>query len=172
MKADLFRYCVIYTWGGLYTDVDTICLHDPIVWTSSTQSELVIAPENNVHLCQWTFAASVESPFLKSVIDMVCSRIENAKGDFSIYGEHFVHVTTGPAVFTQAIEDQLRRYDLPVFCPGDMLKYENYPYERLKVFSKDYFNEKLVEHMFTGNKGWLKLPERKQIVQQWRKREK
>jgi mannosyltransferase OCH1-like enzyme len=29
MKADLWRYCVIYEYGGIYADTDTICKVNP-----------------------------------------------------------------------------------------------------------------------------------------------
>lgn len=29
MKADLWRYCIIYYYGGIYADYDTICLDNP-----------------------------------------------------------------------------------------------------------------------------------------------
>jgi len=29
MKADLWRYCVVYKYGGIYADADTICLTNP-----------------------------------------------------------------------------------------------------------------------------------------------
>ena len=29
MKADLWRYCVIYKYGGIYADADTVCKINP-----------------------------------------------------------------------------------------------------------------------------------------------
>ena len=67
MKADLWRYCIIYEYGGIYADTDTICKINPNIFLND--SLLTIVPENDIHLCQWVFSAPPKSPILKEIIN-------------------------------------------------------------------------------------------------------
>jgi mannosyltransferase OCH1-like enzyme len=107
MKADLWRYCIIYKYGGIYADVDTFCINNPKLFIND--SLLTVAPENNVHLCNWAFSAPKQSPILKSVIDLSVERILTIP---EIRGEHVIHYLTGPGVFTEGIELYLKNNNL------------------------------------------------------------
>jgi mannosyltransferase OCH1-like enzyme len=153
MKADLWRYCVIYYYGGIYADTDTICKVNPNIFIND--SLLTIVPESDkIHLCQWVFAAQKGSPFLKSIIDLSVERILTIK---EIKGEHIVHVLTGPGVFTNGIEEYLLKINYPVFT-SNRKNYYNYPKPELKVFNCDNFHKNLVIHLFAGSNddGWKK----------------
>lgn len=100
MKADLWRYCIIYKYGGIYHDADTVLKVNPLFLTNYTDKYLVVVPENDTHFCQWVFAAPPNSPVLKSIIDLSVERIRNCR---EIRGEHIIHYLTGPAVFTDGI---------------------------------------------------------------------
>jgi len=151
MKADLWRYCIIYHFGGIYADTDTICKTNPTLFIND--SLLTIVPENRCHLCQWVFAAPKGSPVLKSVIDLSVERILSAQ---EIKGEHIVHHLTGPGVFTDGIEKYLKEQQLPTFEQNRTLYY-NYTHKGvLKVFNYNIFHSKIVQHLFYGkrNNGW------------------
>ena len=64
MKADLWRYCVIYIYGGIYADTDTVLVDNPLMFIN-INAKLVVVPENDVHMCQWVFSAPKDSPILK-----------------------------------------------------------------------------------------------------------
>ena len=152
MKADLWRYCVIHKYGGIYADSDTICKVNPNLFISD--SLMMIVPENDGdYLCQWVFSAQKGCPILKSIIDLSVERI---LGMDEIKGEHIIHYLTGPSVFTDGIEKYLKENDKPVF--NDKKKYVFYPDPILKVFSPDIFHKNIVQHLFTGddNDGWKK----------------
>lgn len=153
MKADLWRYCVIYHYGGIYADTDTICKTHPTIFI--TNSLLTIGPENRDHLCQWTFSAPQGSPILKSIIDLSVERIINMA---EIKGEHIIHHLTGPGVFTDGIEKYLKGCNLPTF-EHDRTLYYNYPHKDvLTVFNHRVFHSKIVQHLFSGqhDDGWCK----------------
>jgi mannosyltransferase OCH1-like enzyme len=150
MKADLWRYCIIYHFGGIYADTDTICKTNPKLFIKD--SLLTIVPENSCHLCQWVFAAPKGSPILKSVIDLSVERILSIT---EIKGEHIVHHLTGPGVFTDGIEKYLKEHNLPTFENKKL--YYNYPHkDELTVFHCNIFHLKIVQHLFYGqrNNGW------------------
>ena len=100
MKADLWRYCIIYKYGGIYHDADTVLKVNPNFLTNFNNQYLVMVPENDTHFCNWIFAAPPNSPVLKSIIDLSVQRIRDCK---NIKGEHIIHYLTEPAVFTDGI---------------------------------------------------------------------
>ena len=151
MKADLWRYCVIYKYGGIYADTDTICKVHPNIFCNN--SLLTIVAENQTHLCQWVFAAPQNSPILKSIIDLSVERILTTP----IKGEHIIHTLTGPGVFTDGIEKYLKENNKPTF--DNKKKYFNYPDKNiLCVFNYEIFHKNCVVHLFAGQHedGWCK----------------
>jgi inositol phosphorylceramide mannosyltransferase catalytic subunit len=150
MKADLWRYCIIYYYGGIYADADTICKINPDIFINN--SLLTIVPENDVHLCQFVFSAPKKSPILKTIIDLSVERILTTP----IKGQHIIHYLTGPGVFTDGIEKYLLENNKPIF--SNKKKYFNYPDPILKVFDYDTFHTNSILHLFTGQDedGWCK----------------
>jgi len=152
MKADLWRYCIVYIYGGIYADSDTICLMDPSILLND-DALFVCVPENDVHLCQWVFAAPAHSPILKSIIDLCVQRILET---VDIKGEHIIHHLTGPGVFTDGIENYLKTHNLPTY--NDRRKYIKYVDSMLDVFDDKLFHNNIVKHLFTGGDvdGWTR----------------
>jgi mannosyltransferase OCH1-like enzyme len=98
MRGDLWRYMVIYKYGGVYADLDTECLKPISSWMIEDK-EFIVCPETSDHFCQWTFASTSGNPILKSVLDLIKDRLLNPE-----YGSpHFVHTHTGPAIWTDGI---------------------------------------------------------------------
>jgi len=153
MKADLWRYCIVHYYGGIYTDIDTVCKVN-INYFMRHGSQLVIAPENDVHLCQWTFLAPPKSPILNMIIGLSVIRILSIK---QFKGEHIIHYLTGPGVFTDGIEQYLKMNNKITY--PNRIKYHNY-YDKnlLYVFSEYDFSFNLIYHLYTGadEDGWTK----------------
>jgi len=151
MKADLWRYCVLYTYGGIYSDTDAECLVNPNIITSA-KSLLVCAPESdNIHLCQWCFAAPKNSPILKSIIDLSVKRILEIP---EIKGEHIIHFLTGPGCFTTGIELYLKENNHTIY--GNKLDYQKYRNNIMCVFNNTNFHKNIIHHHFAGSdkNGW------------------
>ena len=137
MKADLWRYCILYKYGGIYADADTVCKIDPNIFINN--SYLTVAPEPPTHnyFCQWTFAAPANSPILKTIIDLSVERILNTQ----IKGENIIHYLTGPECFTDGIQKYLKDnnrteafYHKKVYRPwGYYLNVEGNDYNGFKV---------------------------------------
>lgn len=98
MRGDMWRYLVIYKYGGVYADLDTICLKPLDTWVKQ-EYKMLVCPENNLHFCQWAFAAEPESPIMKSVIDVMMDRLRRPRYDI----KHMVHIHTGPGAWTDGI---------------------------------------------------------------------
>lgn len=179
MKADIWRYCIIYKYGGIYADADTILLYDPNLFIKSKQ--LVVVPENDTHFCQWIFAAPPNSPILKSVIDLCVQRLLSMK---EIKGEHVIHYCTGPGVFTDGIVryllknfkqipkplEYLNKYKKESYednpetkMNGNIYKYETNCVPTMLVFKHQIFHSNIVKHLFSGQwkGGWCEERRRK-----------
>lgn len=151
MKADLWRYCIIYKYGGIYADTDAVCNVNPNIFINN--SLLTVSPElNNQFFCQWTFSAPPSSPILKTIIDLSVKRILNTE----IKGEHIIHFLTGPDVFTRGIIDYLSDNNYKTFPKVN--QYYKYPEPILKVFNSYNFHNIFIHHLFAGDDfdGWKK----------------
>ena len=164
MKADFFRYAIIYINGGIYTDIDTKCMKR-INWIPP-DADAIIGKENDTHFCQWTFAFSPKHPLLKKVIDNIVYQI--SQNGIDTRDEHFVHKTTGPEIWTKSIQAYL------IETYGDITTQKNptsaHLYDAYKhvdphfiIYDNDTFNKTAVLHMFgsqnfsSGYDHWIKL---------------
>jgi mannosyltransferase OCH1-like enzyme len=135
MRGDLWRYMIIYKYGGVYADLDTECLNPINIWLNKDY-DMIVCPETDIHFCQWTFAASAQNPILKSVLDTIKEKLLNPE-----YGSpHFVHTHTGPSIWTEGINKALG------------FKYNNLINDHLLLNSCD--NAKLYKFHCYGGENW------------------
>ncbi len=158
MKADVWRYLATYVHGGLYADIDTICM-EPIDNWMPGKTGLIICPENRVHLCQWTFISTPKHPCLRQVLELIVNRA--IKG-IDTSREGFVHYHTGPGVWTDAILQTMG------CAENDMIRLSrsgNLPCLRsknIRILGWKYFREWKVKHLYgsvaweDGYKSWTK----------------
>ena len=97
----------MYHEGGIYADVDVssnIPIHD---WQYDDYGaimdscDVVIGMENNFNVSNWGFASVKEHILFQKAIEVSLSRFLEHSVDITF--EHFVHHTTGPGVFTDAL---------------------------------------------------------------------
>lgn len=109
MKADLWRYCVLSTEGGVYSDIDSICILPVDRWIQDnlfiTSDVLLIGLENNHDYCQWTLMSTKDHPAMKYVVEYLVNNFK--KNGIDTSNPHFVHATTGPSIFREAINSFL-----------------------------------------------------------------
>ncbi len=129
-RADFMRYVVIYTFGGFYIDLDTVCLRsldeldvaaDCIVGEEQHEHTLIYArPSNNIFnsmlLCR------PNHPFLKSVIEALPQHAHNED----------IGVSTGPLFFDKIY----RQYALTLDSAND----SKIPGNRIAILSSEMFN--------------------------------
>jgi len=160
MKADLWRYCVIYIHGGIYADMDALLVQNPEIFLQS-RSWLVLAPEiDDIHMCQWTFAAPPHSPILGTIIDLAVERILATK---HIKGFNIIHYLTGPGVFTDGIDRYME--SLGISPPDKKRDYEAFQNYVVHVFDFTHFHNKIIHHLFAGDDavdGWK--PQRDRVL--------
>lgn len=101
-KADFFRYAILYKKGGIYLDIDCKLISRFRDFVKDSD-EAIISIENNGNLyTQWALIFDVGHPFLKRTLELCLINI------FEHRYPHDVHQTTGPTVFTHAINEVLQ----------------------------------------------------------------
>lgn len=108
MRADLWRYSVLFIFGGLYTDIDTVCRKPISQWLDMKNHKgLQVACEADSDLfSQWTIAAKPSHPVLLTAIRLITERIA-ADGGVDESRFNFVEYYTGSHLWTTAVKDYL-----------------------------------------------------------------
>jgi hypothetical protein len=101
MKADMWRYCVLYVHGGIYTDIDSVAIQPLKDWKIRKSDRIIFGLENDVHFCQWTILSEPKHPILAKVIELI---VDEAEKGMDTSTEHFVHKHTGPGIWTRAVQ--------------------------------------------------------------------
>lgn len=128
-RADLFRYLLLYRYGGIYLDLKSTIIR-PLDEVVGTLDSFIISQWNNgaggpfagygLHkelskvkggeFQQWFLVSVPGHPFLKAVLEEVLSRINLYRPWSEAVGRLGVVRTTGPIPFTLAIQPLLDQY--------------------------------------------------------------
>ena len=127
-RSDVFRYLVLYHYGGYYADMDTTCKIPIDTWMRQLtkgkdqvdcivgEDDVVLDPdgtgfgtERHEYL-QWFIASVPNHPLLLEVVDNIEARLEKRPCDEdNSYDEEYTLWLTGPGVFTDTIKSY-RKY--------------------------------------------------------------
>jgi mannosyltransferase OCH1-like enzyme len=131
-KSDLWRYCIVYLEGGVYSDADTFCNKELKEWV--LHHDLIFGLEANLPLeqsksfgmdsigtiigndvlsvCNWTFAAKPKHEFFKGLIkDIITNPI---RGN--------VLLNTGPGRLTKHVINYFNDCDFSLLRNSDITK--------------------------------------------------
>lgn len=125
-KADFFRYLVMYKDGGIYLDIKS-GLDKPLSAIIKNTDQYILSywPRHYPKIMQgqhngitnpigeyqqWYIISVAGHPYLKSVINNVCSNIANYNPFFHDFGSWGVFNLTGPIAYTEAIYPILDQY--------------------------------------------------------------
>ena len=121
LKADFFRYLILFARGGIYADIDTMALKPAIDWIPSSfpvnSVGLVIGIEadpdrvdwndwysRRIQFCQWTIQAKPGHPVLRAIIISITNETLKRKREGRLKADpKNVVEFTGPAVWTDVI---------------------------------------------------------------------
>lgn len=142
-RSDFFRYLLIYKKGGVYLDIksamskplDNIILEKDTYYLSHWKGKASkdLFPPNG-EFQQWFIVAPPKHPFLKNVINRMCERILDK--DNKRRRKVGVLYTTGPFVYTEAINELLPKYRHKIFMDNNEL---GFIYKNIKGSHKKYF---------------------------------
>lgn len=130
VKSDLLRYLLLYTEGGVYTDIDTIAFQPIDLWVSHLRhaAKVIVGIEydrrdgggwvdvhDDLQFCQWTIAATPGHPLLKAMIKRALISLHSlAENNKSSIAELMptpwdTMNSTGPAAWTDVVFEQIQR---------------------------------------------------------------
>lgn len=119
MRADIFRYCLLFDRGGYYFDISKGC-STPLREMHKKDSTALISYENNICLIpaepmlaklmthshnlviQWGFGFAVRHPILAEVISLICSNASTYENVVFPNPKNAILSLTGPGAFTLA----------------------------------------------------------------------
>jgi len=129
IRADIFRYCIVYDKGGYYFDINkgvdgaVLKLHgkdvDGII--SFEGSHNLIQPDLNVArklqhpdklIIQWGFGFKKKNVILKAMIDNICDSYPLYKNKVFDSPKFAILSFTGPGMFTKTVTDFLAKHDM------------------------------------------------------------
>ncbi len=111
-KADLFRYCFLYVEGGVYSDIDNICM-TPLDNFINDDDELVLVKDRSIGnqglIYNSFIATNKNNPILKKAIDLVVYNVlNNIYPDSGIKRIDILSVS-GPRCLAIALNNSLNR---------------------------------------------------------------
>jgi Mannosyltransferase OCH1 and related enzymes len=102
-KADMFRYAILYKRGGVYLDIDS-GINDKLDSFINPDDKAIITYEGHPSFyAQWALIYDAGHPFLKRTLEKIVENISLNKYP------NDVHRMTGPAVYTEAINECLEK---------------------------------------------------------------
>ncbi|KAI9148207.1 Initiation-specific alpha-1,6-mannosyltransferase [Paramyrothecium foliicola] len=133
MKSDLLRYLILSVEGGVYTDTDTVGLKPIDAWVPvelRDKVRLIVGIEFDrrdgvewadishwVQFCQWTIAAAPGHPVFRRMVnrildslDLLSLKYDKPVSEISPTSFEVMN-STGPAAWTDAVFEELQRFD-------------------------------------------------------------
>ena len=161
-KADLFRYLLMYKYGGIYLDIKSSCDvpfsqiindNDRYILTHWSErgghrsSELL----NNFYgeFQQWHIICVPNHPFLKKVIDNVVQNIKNYDINKYGVGKKMVLNVTGPIAYTKSITPLLDENNHTLYKSHKKINLIYKKFDHIEYFGKDHYsycNEPLIKN--------------------------
>jgi len=129
MKADIFRYCIVFERGGYYFDFNKGC-KTPLTQLHPPDAEGLISYESNPELIfpdvetaeqlqnpfnlvmQWAFAFEPMHPFLEAVVNRIVTLEPFFRGQIFRFPKKALLTMSAPGVFTAVFRDYVKRHGL------------------------------------------------------------
>lgn len=103
MRADIWRYMIIYKYGGAYVDVSTRCKQPLNILTKYKHKTILCVDTDKGFFSQSSFLSEPGTKIFENVLNDIFIALK--KADYS--ERHFVHKITGPAIWTRSIKKTL-----------------------------------------------------------------
>ena len=178
VRGDIFRYLMIYKYGGVYSDIDTVCQVPISEWIdgpveNKNKYNAIFSTEifkqdinKSYRICQWTFAAAPGMEILKNVIDKVKHQLVTINWDSVTDINTTIHYLSGPDIFSLAILEAMgfaSEVDGKLKADSNVDLLRNVSYVNESQYAKDnkifiygdnksgLFSRRAVKHMYAGS---------------------
>lgn len=132
MRADIWRHMILFIYGGVYCDLDTICKAPIEIWLKNDKKTIFFMDNDLTNLCQFVFASAPKQKVIQDTINYIKNKITDKQYMKTIFESNLVpqieENTTGANICTEAIKLSLK-------LEGHLL--ENY--EQKNKFSDFYY---------------------------------
>ena len=163
MKADIWRYCVVYLNGGIYSDSDNACVVPIEKWNNREQQNkydviITLEPWKTGLFQQWCLVSNVKKhPLFKIAIDLILERasegIDTSNNSPDRYG--FVHYHTGPTLFSDAVKLYVNpddyHLDADEFVQRNVDRFKE---KRIRIMNRNSFLSGYTMHFMNGFNDW------------------
>ena len=158
LQSDIWRHMVLFVYGGVYADLDTICNKPVETWLKNDMSTTVFIDDGNTEFCQFLIASISNNIIYKNLLDFIKNRLMDKNFIENYLNKRiqdFEQNTTGAIACTEAVKLFLNiPKNLDLF--KDYKKINNI--KEVKENKFFYYSHKvvdtnLVKH-FVGSKVW------------------
>ena len=160
MKADFFRYCVLYKIGGIYLDIKSVINYPIFKLINENDSCILDIPRNylepyRINLPtyeQWLLMFAPNHPYLLEMINTIVENIENnyipKLENYNLTTKQKILHITGPDAFTKVINKYIEKNNNTILHRSiDYDKYfkvnilgENYK-KMYRFYNKKHYSE-------------------------------
>lgn len=129
LKADIFRYCILFDKGGYYFDISKGCrfpltkLHKPnnTAIISAEKNECFVPPDfesiskliyYDRYYLQWGFGFKKNHIILETTINNICKYYPFFKGKIFKNPKSAILAFTGPGMFTKSLRESIPQLDI------------------------------------------------------------
>ena len=121
MKADFFRYCILYRIGGIYLDIKSVINYPIFKLINKDDTCILDIPRNDKEPYrifspsyeQWLLMFSPNHPYLLEMINTMVEYIENnyvpRLANYNLNTKQKILHITGPDAFTKAINNYIKK---------------------------------------------------------------
>jgi hypothetical protein len=113
LKADVWRHMVLYVFGGVYADIDTICKSPIEIWLKENMDTTYFLDDDSKNLCQFILSSSKNNIVFIKILELIKNKLTNKELIKSMFGERiqdFEENITGNIACTEAVREFL---DIP-----------------------------------------------------------
>jgi mannosyltransferase OCH1-like enzyme len=147
MKADFFRYCVLYKMGGIYLDIKSVINYPIFKLIKKNDACILDIPRNDKEPYrantptyeQWLLMFCPYHPYLLEMINTMVKYIENkyipTLNNYKLNTKQKILHITGPDAFTKAINDYIKNNNQILHRSIDYDKYFN-----INILGESYKN--------------------------------
>lgn len=178
VRGDIFRYLMIYKYGGVYSDIDTTCQIPITEWIDGPVGKkgdydaifavelLKGASQKPYRICQWTFAAKPGLEIFKNVIDNVKIKLETIDWNSIDNVNDAVHYVSGPDIFSLSILESMGfahktenglepDHKIDLLNNVSMVNNSQYAQDnKIFIYGDEHsglFNRRAVKHLYAGS---------------------
>jgi mannosyltransferase OCH1-like enzyme len=157
-KSDLWRYCVLYVYGGIYIDIKFQCVNN-FNLIALTEKEYFVKDIRNNYIYNALISCKKNNPILLKCIEQIAVNVRN-----NYYGENSL-MPTGPGLLGRYFtDDEFNNFDIyHKFTEVENMLYEYYLIYKDRIILKMYNGYREEQKQFQKNKRYGELWDDKNI---------